>query len=150
MKYPKLLLDTDVFVDYLVNSKSYLLNEAASKFILYTTVLNSAELYGAVADENEKDAVDKTLLPVKLLGFSGRYGEKFGEFYSSSLKSDSESSLRDAMFVGTAIMNKLPVLTLQRVRYGCFEAAMFVESGLFGTGLSASEIFRRSNIEIDA
>ena len=107
----KYLLDTDILIDYLTSDvNNYLINLMQSG-ICFTTVLNASEMLAACKDENEQSAVRSVLDSLKVLGLHQRYALSVQEF------SDNTSSLRDALFCVVSLINKLPIVTLNRDRY---------------------------------
>ncbi len=56
MALEKLLIDTDVIIDYLRGNSQAIayLNEVQAKFICYISTITIAELFSGVRDENEK------------------------------------------------------------------------------------------------
>ena len=107
----KYLLDTDIMVNYLTsNEKNYLLSLMQTG-ICFTTVLNASEMLAACKDQNEQSAVRSVLDSLKVLGLHQRYALNVTEF------ADKTSSLRDALFCVVSLINKLPIVTLNRERY---------------------------------
>lgn len=107
----KYLLETDVMVDYLIsNENNYLINLMQSG-ICFTTVLNASEMLAACKDEYENSAVRSVLDSLKVLGLHQRYALSVPDF------ADKTENVRDALFAVVALINKLPIVTLNDVRY---------------------------------
>ena len=107
----KYLLDTDILVDYVTaNDMNYLIN-LMQKGICFTTVLNAAELLAACKNDEEQSAVRNVLDAIKVLGLNSRYALSITEF------SEKTGSVRDALFSVVASINKLPIVTFNKVRY---------------------------------
>ena len=107
----KYLLETDVLVDYLTsNDKNYLMNLMQTG-ICFTTVLNAAELLAACQNDNEKYLVRSVLDSLKVLGLHSRYALSVPEF------SEKTENVRDALFAVVSLINKLPIVTMNRDRY---------------------------------
>ena len=107
----KYLLETDVMVDYLIsNENNYLINLMQSG-ICFTTVLNASEMLAACKDEYENSAVRSVLDSLKVLGLHQRYALSVPDF------ADKTENVRDALFAVVAFINKLPIVTLNEVRY---------------------------------
>lgn len=107
----KYLLETDVLVDYLTSNENNYLMNLMKTGICFTTVLNASEMLTSCKDENELTAVRSVLDSLKVLGLHSKYSLNVPEF------SDNTSSLRDALFCVVSLINKLPIVTLNRERY---------------------------------
>lgn len=107
------LVETDLLVDHLVNSKSEktYLEKLLECGICFTTVINSAEIYFAVRNDEEKQAVDALMKGVKVLGFHARYS-LYVDKYSEKVK-----CVRDALICATTDLNKLILVTNKLERY---------------------------------
>ncbi len=107
----KYLLDTDVLVDYLtVNENNYLL-KLMQMGICFTTVLNASELLAVCKNDKEKLAVRSVLDSLKVLGLHSRYALSVPDF------ADKTENVRDALFAVVSLINKLPIVTLDKNRY---------------------------------
>ena len=107
----KYLLDTDILIDYLVlNEQNYLINLMKTG-ICFTTVLNASEMLAACKSENESSAVRSVLDSLKVLGLHSKYALNVPQF------ADKTSGLRDSLFCVVSLINKLPIVTLNRTRY---------------------------------
>jgi predicted nucleic acid-binding protein len=107
----KYLLDTDIMVDYLTSNQNNYLMSLMQTGICFTTVLNASEMLAACKDENEQSAIRSVLDSMKVLGLHQRYALSVPEF------SDKTESVRDALFCVVSLINKLPIVTLNRERY---------------------------------
>jgi hypothetical protein len=107
----KYLLETDVLVDYLTSNENNYLMNLMKTGICFTTVLNASEMLASCKDENELSAVRSVLDSLKVLGLHSKYALNVPEF------SDNTSSLRDSLFCVVSLINKLPIVTLNRERY---------------------------------
>lgn len=107
----KYLLDTDIMVDYLTSDVNNYLTNLMQSGICFTTVLNASELLAACKGENEQSAVRSVLDSMKVLGLHQRYALNVPEF------ADKTSDLRDTLFCVVSLINKLPIVTLNRERY---------------------------------
>ena len=107
------LIDTPVLIDHLTHDgdgKS-LLEKSMECGICFTTVINSAEIYFALGNSEEKKAIDSLMRAVKVLGFNSRYSLIVDEFIGKV------DSVRDALFCATAKINKLDIVTTDKKRY---------------------------------
>jgi len=107
----KYLIDTDIMVDYLNSNENNYLMSLMQTGICFTTVLNASEMLAACKDENEQSAIRSVLDSMKVLGLHQKYALSVPEF------ADKTSSLRDALFCVVSLINKLPIVTLNRERY---------------------------------
>jgi len=98
-------------VDYLTSNQNNYLMSLMQTGICFTTVLNASEMLAACKDENEQSAIRSVLDSLKVLGLHQRYALSVPEF------SDKTESIRDALFAVVALINKLPIVTLNRDRY---------------------------------
>ncbi|HEY6435982.1 MAG TPA: hypothetical protein VIY47_05290, partial [Ignavibacteriaceae bacterium] len=79
--------------------------------ICFTTVLNASEMLAASKDEYENSAVRSVLDSLKVLGLHQRYALSVPDF------ADKTENVRDALFAVVALINKLPIVTLNCDRY---------------------------------
>ena len=107
----KYLLETDVLVEYLISKKKNNLLKLMRTGICFTTVLNASELLAICKNEKEKSAVRSVLDSLKVLGLHSRYALSIPEFAGKT------SSIRDSLFAVVSLINKLPIVTLDRERY---------------------------------
>ncbi len=117
------LIETDVLTDFLLSPERSLLRKAFTLAPCYTTVINAAELFSAVRDEREREAVQALLSGLRVIGLSARYAATIGETAREVKQKGFEISERDAIVIGTAVAARLPVLTEKWTRkyeqYGC-------------------------------
>jgi len=107
------LIDTDVLVEHLThlgNEKSFL-EKALECGICFTTIINSAEVYFALRNPEEKQAVNALMKIVKVLGFNSRYSLLVDEF------NEKVDTVRDALFCVTAKVSKLVIVTSKIEKY---------------------------------
>ncbi len=107
----KYLLDTDVLVDYLTSNENNYLMNLMKTGICFTTVLNASEMLASCKNENELSAVRSVLDSLKVLGLHSKYALSVNEFSGKTL------NVRDSLFAVVALINKLPIVTLERERY---------------------------------
>lgn len=107
----KYLLETDILVDYLTSNENNYLMNLMQIGICFTTVLNAAELLAACKNDDEKYSVRSVLDSLKVLGLHSRYALSVPEF------SDKTQNVRDALFAVVSLINKLPIVTMNRDRY---------------------------------
>ena len=107
----KFLLETDVLAEYLTSEKNNYLLNLMQQGICFTTVLNASELLDACKNETEFREVRSVLDSLKVLGLHSRYALSVPEF------SGKTKTIRDALFAVVSLINKLPIVTLNRDRY---------------------------------
>lgn len=109
-----LLVETDVFVEYLTATGDSVLRRALKIVPCYTTVIHAAELFAGAETEEEVRLVRSALGGIRVLGLSARYAVAMGAAVRNARKRGMELSERDAIVVGAAIEARLPVLTADR------------------------------------
>lgn len=107
------LIESDILVDHLKHKgeTQSVLEKAMQNGTCFTTMINASEIYFAVENENERNAVDKLMRSLKILGLNSRYSLVVNEFTGKV------ESTRDAIFCAVAKINKLPVLTNNTEKY---------------------------------
>jgi predicted nucleic acid-binding protein len=114
LKKDKFLLETDILIQHLTMHESEELSGlelALIKGVLFTTVLNAAEVKLLALEADNKECVDGILSGIHILGLHYRYAANVDEFYPKT------RSVRDSLFCVTAKINKLPILTDNPERY---------------------------------
>ena len=112
-KKKEFLIDTDVLIEHLTytgNEKSFL-EKTLECGICFTTVINSAEIYFALRNAEEKQAIDALMKIVNVLGFHARYSLLVDEFIGKV------NTVRDALFCATAKISRLKIVTRDMKRY---------------------------------
>ena len=107
-KKNEFLSETDIIIEHLTMTNSEELSRlefAMTKGVLYTTVLNAAEVKLLTADSDNDNCVLDLLSALHILGLHYRYSASVNDFYPAI------KNVRDALFCVTAKINKLPVLT---------------------------------------
>lgn len=116
-KKPKIefLVDTDILNDHLFcdpfSRNSYLVG-LIQKGLCFTTVINAAELMLNTKNSEEAFQVKTLLSALKVLGIHSRYS------LSVNHLNEKVSGVRDSLFVVTAEINKLDIVSLNGSRYG--------------------------------
>ncbi len=108
------LIETDILVEHLQHSDKNTLSDleiAMMNGICFTTVINSAELYFAAINKEEKEAVDNLLKALKILGLNSRYSLNISEFFNKV------ATVRDALFCTIAKNNDMIILTNDIEKY---------------------------------
>ncbi|MDP4229008.1 MAG: hypothetical protein Q8916_01230 [Bacteroidota bacterium] len=100
--------------DYLLASQKgkTILREALTTGICYTTMFNALELFRAAVTQDERDAVLRLLMVVRVLGFNARFAQSFAE---TALEIEHATGIipshREALTIGMAKASKLTILT---------------------------------------
>lgn len=126
--FTEILIDTDVLLQHLQcreNEESDLLF-LMQNMVCFTTAINAAEIYFYCKNDNEKEAADKLLNSLKILGIHSRYALKI---YG---KENKNNSVRSALTGVVADYNKLPVITYDVERYGKLNRGVFTPEQLRG------------------
>ncbi len=107
------LIETDVLLEHLHHEEktNSFLEDAMISGDCFTTVLNASEIYFAVQNSEEKNAVDVLMKSLKILGIHARYSLSVNDF------SEKVEGVRDSLICVMAKINKLPVLTLNKTKY---------------------------------
>jgi predicted nucleic acid-binding protein len=112
-KKKEFLIDTDVLSEHLTCSgtERSFLEKALECGICFTTVINSAEIYFALRNPDEKQAIDALMKIVNVLGFHARYSLLVDELIGKV------NTVRDALFCATAKISRLTIVTRDIKRY---------------------------------
>lgn len=112
-KERQFLIETDILIEHLVQGKNEKssLEKLLESGICFTTVINSAEIYFAVGNDEEKAAADALMKAVKVLGFHSRYSLDVHKY------SNKVETVRDALICATASINKLMIVTNDTKKY---------------------------------
>lgn len=106
-------IETDILVDHLTHSRKSesILEKAMMQGVCFTSVVNASELYFAVRNKTEKQAVDMILRTLNVLGLHARYSLSINDF------SEKVENVRDALICALVKNNRLPVLTNNNKKY---------------------------------
>lgn len=105
------LLDTDVIYEHLVSGSSSVLVELLQIGLGFTTVLNAAEIMRKCKSAEDEYSAKAVLSALKVLGIHSRYSLSVNNI-SPEIK-----CLRDALFIVTAEVNKIDIVTLKPEQY---------------------------------
>ena len=105
------LIDTDIIYEHLVSGSSSVLVELLQIGLGFTTVLNAAEIMLKCKSAEDEYSAKSVLSALKVLGIHSRYSLSVNKI-SPEIK-----SLRDALFIVTAEVNKIDIVTLNPKRY---------------------------------
>ncbi len=114
LKKIEFLSETDIIIEHLTMAQTEELSSlelAMTKGVVYTTVLNAAEVKLMTLESDNINCINDVLSALHILGLHFRYSAYVDEFYPRT------KSLRDSLFCVTAKMNKLPILTNNVEKY---------------------------------
>lgn len=105
----KVIVHTDILVDYLLHARSaeHLLRRAMRKLFCYTTVFNAMELFSLARTAAETEAVASSMSAMKILGLNARSAKSYGRLLSKG----PALPRMNALIAGLALESRLPVLT---------------------------------------
>ena len=108
----KIVVDSSIIVEHLVTTKKEsILRKLSAKYFCYTTVFCAIELFAAAQSLKEKEAVQKALNALKVLGINPKSAKNIALSISSTIKDFA------ALTAGICIESKLPIITLNPKRY---------------------------------
>ena len=110
-KLDEYLIDTDVIVSHLLDTKNNYLELLLQKGMCFTTALNASDLLYRANGTREAEIITDVLSALKILGIHSRYSLLVPK-YSSRVKSFS-----DALFCVVADYNRLKIITLKKTKY---------------------------------
>ena len=105
----KVIVHTDIFIDYLQHrgDSSHVLRRAMGKYFCYTTVFNAIELFSLASTNQEREAIERSLSAMKILGLNAKHSKQYGE----RLASGKQLPRMNGLIACMAVETKLPVLT---------------------------------------
>lgn len=110
---PKILLDTSIIIDHLRQkdrSKTVLTALAENEYELFASILAHTESYSGKSvweRKDTKEAIEILFSGIKILPLEEKVSLKAGE-----LRAKQNMGLGDAIIAATAIVNKIPLATL--------------------------------------
>ncbi len=106
MKVPRIVVDSDLFVDHLCGGhEPSLLRLAVQRFFCYTTVFQAIELFSLGRSERELQAIEDSMASVKVLGLNAKNARLYGGLLSG------KTNVMRALVAGLCRESKLPLLT---------------------------------------
>jgi predicted nucleic acid-binding protein len=112
----KLLLDSDVLIDFLRGHSPAVAFMARAPLPLYLSVITVAEAYAGVRDGEERDKLDKTLGAFETLNLDSKVAALGGIFRRDYGKSHGVG-LADALIAATARHRGCTLATLNKKHY---------------------------------
>ena len=114
MKHTDYLIETDILVEHLTHKNDgteSILETFMQKGVCFTSVINASELLFALNSEKEIDSAIRLLSSLKVLGLNSRYSLNL-----AGLKNKLNNT-RDALIFILAKLNKLKIITSDKVKY---------------------------------
>jgi predicted nucleic acid-binding protein len=138
LSLPKLVVHTDVVVDYLLHHEPNppLLRLLMMKFFCYTTVFNAIELFALARNARERKAVEDSLSAMKILGLNAKQAKRFGELF----RRNASPAVLDTLVAGICIESRLPLITGKRGDYKGLKELRLIRSGSVQASMSAKQI----------
>lgn len=122
MSIPKVVVDTDVFVDFLTSRsartgsvKQPLFRRLLADVFCYTTVFNAAELFSLMRTKREERMAEEALGAVKLLGVNARTAKQLGAVLRSRM--GRKSDVLVALIGALCREARVPLITGRPHRY---------------------------------
>lgn len=138
MSLPKLVVHTDVIVEYLLHHepKPPLLRQLMMKFFCYTTVFNAIELFALAGNARERKAVEDSLSAMKILGLNSKHAKRFGPLFNGK---PSRAAL-DTLVAGICIESRLPLVTGKTGQYKGMRELRVIRSASIQGSMTAKQI----------
>jgi predicted nucleic acid-binding protein len=114
MEYSRILVDTSIFVEYLRNKKKEktILFNIPNETILFISTVTLFELYAGANDEQKWNDVKLLTEDLPILPFTTDLAEFAAKIFQDLKKRNQIIEFRDIFIASTAIMNDLPIQTL--------------------------------------
>jgi predicted nucleic acid-binding protein len=145
----KIVVDTDIILEYLIHSdegarsrRASVLRRAMSVFFCYTIVFNAIEVFALCETEEEIQAVEDSLSALKILGLNGKSARSVGRVVRQGKKS--ETGRYDLLIAGVCVESKLPILTGRPDRYRTVKSLQVVPARRLRGYESAAAVESRS------
>lgn len=112
----KLLMDTDIVIDYLRNQTSAVHYLEQWTDTLFLSVVTVAEIYAGVRDQNERKTTEIFLSAFSIIPLDNTIAVAGGEFCKKYKKSHG-TGLADALIAATALHYEANLVTLNARHY---------------------------------
>ena len=138
MSLPKLIVHTDVIVDYLLHHgpNPPLLRLLMMKFFCYTTVFNAIELFALAGNARERKAIEDSLSAMKILGLNAKQAKRFGDLFNRN----ASPAVLDTLAAGICIESRLPLVTGRGGRYKGMKELRVIRSASVKATMTAKQI----------
>lgn len=107
------LVETDIFLEHLTHRENSfsLLEILLQKGICFSTSVTACELFFLTENEEENRIIKDLLSVINVLGYHSRYSLSIGQFRNKV------ETVRDATVCTVAMINKLPIVCLNKKRF---------------------------------
>jgi predicted nucleic acid-binding protein len=111
----KVILDTDVIVDYLLadSGAEPVLRKLMRSCFCYTTVINAAALFALASSKKQQVAIEDALGALKILGINARSAVLFGKL----IRAHPRLGVNDTYIAGICLESRLPLCTFTPRRF---------------------------------
>ncbi len=109
MNQKKLIVHTDIILEYLLHHDdgASVLRHAMRNFFCYTTVFNAIELFSLARTASEREAVERSMAAMKILGLNAKSAKGYG----AMLARESNLPRMNSLIAGLCLESRLPLLT---------------------------------------
>jgi predicted nucleic acid-binding protein len=150
----KVVVDTDVILDYVMHERSAtrkgmpsVLREAMSLYFCYTTVFNAIQLFALCRSKGDLRAIEGALGAMKILGLNGRSAKSVGMLLRGSEIQEAHGF--DLLIAGLCVESRLPLLTGRRRRFRSVRSLRVIPARLGRSrGWSGSSTMRRTRYSL--
>ncbi len=137
MNVPKVVIHTDVFLEYLTGARQpSVLRLAMSQFFCYTTVYQAIELFALAKTEEEIKAIEDSMSAMKVMGLNPKKARMYGELISSNKK----TSVWNILIAGLCLESRLPLLTDRKKDFRGIKGLTIIPTKFLREHKSGSEI----------
>jgi predicted nucleic acid-binding protein len=114
MDNPKLLIDTSIIIDHFRKKDKIntLLLELYQNYLLHISSVTVFELYNGASSSEKVEDIELLLKNVKVLDFNSEIASVASKIYRQLISENKIIEFRDIFIASTAIVNKMPVSTL--------------------------------------
>ena len=144
MSVPKLVVHTDVILDYVLHRQKQpsILRLLMMKFFCYTTVFNAIELFSLARNASERRTIEDALGAMKILGLNAKHAKRYGEWFGQV----PAVSVIDKLIAGVCIESRLPLVTGQPHAYRGIKGLKVIHTSLVKDELTAMQIITRAQV----
>jgi len=124
----KLVVDTDMLIGHITwtgGGEGSELRRLMGKYFCYTTVFNAIEAFSLCRTEQEREAVQRSMQAMKILGLNAKSGKNLGELFSSA------EGKRDLhlLAAGVCTESRLPMVTSRPAAYNGIAGLQLLSPG---------------------
>ncbi len=112
----KVIVDTDILLDHVMHADAGApsgLRSLMGRSFCYTTVFNAIEAFGLCRTDAQRDAVERSMRAMKILGLNAKSGKSIGDLFGAAPRG---GSLR-LLIAGICTESRLPLVTGRKAAY---------------------------------